>query len=102
MLSVERYEADDILGAVSRLAGEKGIEAYLVTGDRDAFQLIDENTRILYTHRGVTDVDALTPDTLKEKFGYSPNRVTDTCLLLLQKVFRRHIKKNYKIHNNSV
>mgnify|MGYP001946133690 FL=1 len=44
---IDGYEADDILGTFARIAEEKGLRALLVTGDRDALQLVSQNTRVL-------------------------------------------------------
>ena len=49
IVECEGFEADDILGTLSRQCEEMGMEALLVTGDRDSFQLAGENTSILYT-----------------------------------------------------
>ena len=47
------YEADDIAGTITSLANENDIEAILLTGDRDYFQLANKNTKILFTKNGV-------------------------------------------------
>ena len=47
VLELEGYEADDILGTLSAMAGEAGIESYILTGDRDSLQLIDKNTSVV-------------------------------------------------------
>lgn len=55
-LELEDYEADDILGTLSRAAEEQGeIESFIVTGDRDALQLIGERVKVIYTKRGISD-----------------------------------------------
>ena len=47
-LSLDGYEADDIIATLSRQADERGWENIIVTGDRDSFQLVDDNTTVLY------------------------------------------------------
>ena len=47
------WEADDLMGTLSRSAGEMGAESILVTGDRDSFQLIGERTRVWFTRKGL-------------------------------------------------
>ena len=47
VLSMEGYEADDILGTLSKMASEQGVEAYILTGDRDSLQLIGDTTKVL-------------------------------------------------------
>ncbi|MBQ3108313.1 MAG: DNA polymerase I [Clostridia bacterium] len=73
----ERYEADDILGTFARIANESGVEAILVTGDRDALQLVREHTRVLLTKKGITDVEEYDPAALMEKYGLAPERMVD-------------------------
>ena len=48
------YEADDILGTVGRLNAEKGIDTMLLTGDRDALQLVSDRVSLLFTRKGIT------------------------------------------------
>lgn len=71
----EGYEADDILGTLSRLAEESGNCAYLVTGDRDAYQLVGENTTLILV--GTKHDEQVTPDYVLEKFGLSPRQMID-------------------------
>ena len=77
ILSVDGYEADDMLGTVSRRVSEAGDVCVLVTGDRDAFQLAGERVSILYTRRGATDVVRVTPEYIQETYGVSPERLID-------------------------
>ncbi len=71
----EGYEADDILGTLSRLAEERGDRAYLVTGDRDAYQLVGENTTLILV--GTKHDEEVTPEVVKEKFGLNPRQMID-------------------------
>ena len=61
ILEMEGYEADDILGTLSKRFGET---TYIVTGDRDSFQLVSDTTTILWTKKGVTDIEYITPEWL--------------------------------------
>ena len=61
VVSMEGYEADDILGTLSKRFGET---TYIVTGDRDSFQLVSDSTTILWTKKGVTDIEFITPEWL--------------------------------------
>lgn len=72
-----RWEADDILGTISRQADERGIEALLLTGDRDALQLVGGNTKMLFTKRGISETILFDPKGVKEYFGVSPEQVPD-------------------------
>lgn len=81
-LSLSRYEADDILGTVSRVCEEKGVDALIVTGDRDAYQLAGKHTAILYTKRGITDTERVTPEWIFEKYGVTPEQMIDVKSLM--------------------
>ena len=52
-LSVDGYEADDIIATLTKQARAQGLDVFIVTGDRDAFQLVDERCTVLYPKRGV-------------------------------------------------
>ncbi|MED9822071.1 MAG: DNA polymerase I [Christensenellales bacterium] len=71
------FEADDILGTMARRCEEVGVHALLVTGDRDAMQLVTETSHVLYTKRGVSDVVRYTPEKVKEDFGVMPSQIPD-------------------------
>ena len=72
-----RYEADDILGTFAKQCEAKGIGALLVTGDRDALQLIGEHTHVLMTKKGISETIEFDRDTLKEQYGLEPDRMRD-------------------------
>lgn len=73
----ERYEADDILGTLSRIANGEGTEALIVTGDRDALQLISPMTHVLMTKKGISETVEYDEAALMEKYGLSPERMVD-------------------------
>ena len=52
---LEGYEADDLLGTAARLANERGIRAYVLTGDRDSLQLAGGDTQVILTRKGLTE-----------------------------------------------
>ena len=66
------YEADDIAGTLSKIASENNFDNYLLTGDKDYFQLVNENTRVLFTRKGITEMDIITVDKIKEDYGIEP------------------------------
>ena len=55
VLTSEGYEADDILGTLSVKCRENGLDCVLLTGDRDALQLIGDGTKVLFTRKGITE-----------------------------------------------
>ena len=71
------FEADDLMGTYSRLANMQGVEAILVTGDRDSFQLIGDKTRVWFTKKGITELEDLTPETLMALYSLRPDQVPD-------------------------
>lgn len=66
------YEADDIAGTLAKLGSEEGFENYLLTGDKDYFQLVNENTKVLFTRKGITDMDIVTVEKIEEDYGIEP------------------------------
>ena len=82
ILECPGYEADDILGTVSLACEEAGREVLLVTGDRDSFQLSGGNTTILYTKRGISDTQRVTPDYIRETYGVEPRQLIDVKSLM--------------------
>ncbi|MDO4867614.1 MAG: DNA polymerase I [Clostridia bacterium] len=81
-LECEGYEADDILGTVSKRCEALGDEALLVTGDRDSFQLSGPHTTILYTKKGITDTVRVTPEYIREIYGVTPEQMIDVKSLM--------------------
>lgn len=71
------FEADDILGTMAAQAERAGFKTLIVTGDRDALQLVNEDTHVLLTRRGITDLERLDPAGVKEKLGVTPAQVPD-------------------------
>ena len=76
-LEVEGYEADDILGAMARKASGSGMQSILVTGDKDIFQLVDENSSVLLTRKGVSETELVDVDKLGEMYGLKPGQIID-------------------------
>ena len=73
-LSLEGYEADDIIGTVSRICDENGIKCGIVTGDKDDLQLASGNTSVLLTttRMGQTTTEALDDKGVFDKYGVTP------------------------------
>lgn len=73
----EGYEADDVIGTVSKKAEEAGIDVSIYSGDRDLLQLIGDHTTVYLTKKGVTDLKIMTKEALLEELGISPKQITD-------------------------
>ena len=74
---VPGYEADDIIGTLTKLADQQGIETLVVTGDKDMLQLVSENVKVLLTRKGISEVDRFDTEAIKEKYGLSPQQIID-------------------------
>src|SRR4051794_33042160 len=72
VVTAEGYEADDVIATLATQASAQGMDVLIVTGDRDAFQLVDGSVTVLYNSRGVSDMRRMTPDAVQEKYGLSP------------------------------
>ena len=80
-LSVDGYEADDIIATLTTSARAEGFEVDIVTGDRDAFQLVDDHVTVLYPNRGVSDLARMTPAAVEAKYGLAPGMYADFAAL---------------------
>lgn len=76
-LELQGYEADDLLGTVAKQGESEGYEVFIVTGDRDAFQLISSRTSVLFTKRGITETELVNEETLRKNYGLTPSQVID-------------------------
>lgn len=76
-LELEGYEADDVIGTAARLAEEAGHNVLIVTGDRDALQLVSGRTKVVLTRRGISDTLVVDEDVLKKEFFVTPAQVRD-------------------------
>ncbi len=79
--SVDGYEGDDILGTLSARY-EKEMPVLIVTGDRDALQLASERTTVLLTQKGITQMAAMTPAAVEERYHITPSQVIDMKALM--------------------
>ncbi len=73
----EGYEADDIIGTVAEKAGAAGFEVLIITGDRDVLQLVNEQTSVLATIRGLSETRLYGPNEVREEYGVRPDQIAD-------------------------
>ena len=78
---LEGFEADDIIATLAKEAERKGFQTLICTGDRDSFQLVNEQTTVLYPKKGVTEMSRMTPDAVLEKYGLTPSQYPDFAAL---------------------
>ena len=77
ILELEGYEADDIIGTVAQEAEKAIIQPLIITGDKDALQLVSEHTRVIITKRGITDFELYDPAKMKERYNLTPKQFID-------------------------
>lgn len=77
VVRVKGWEGDDILGTIAARDEALGYETLLVTGDKDAYQLATDLTRIVTTKKGITDVVVYGPAEVVERYGIHPDQVPD-------------------------
>jgi DNA polymerase-1 len=77
VLSLAGYEADDLLGTAARQCTEHDVDSMLLTGDKDALQLVDSHVSLLFPRRGISETTLYTTQSVKEAFGVTPSQVTD-------------------------
>ncbi|CAN5849323.1 DNA polymerase I [soil metagenome] len=78
---LEGFEADDLIATLSARAVEADWDVLVVTGDRDAFQLIDDRVKVLYTRRGITDTVIADAAYVEDRYGIGPDRYVEYAAL---------------------
>lgn len=76
-LEIEGFEADDIIGTVSRVAEEEGLAPLIITGDKDALQLASDVTKVLITKKGISEFDLYDKDKMIERYSLTPEQFID-------------------------
>ncbi len=78
VIEVEGYEADDVMGTLAVQGARRNLDVYLVTGDKDMFQLVDEHIKVLHTHK---DNKIYDEQGVKERYGIKPKQIIDLLAL---------------------
>jgi len=81
-LELEGYEADDIIATLATDAAREGLDVLILTGDRDALQLVTETCTVLYPMRGVSELARMTPGAVEAKYGVPPARYPELAALV--------------------
>ena len=76
------YEADDVIATLSKMGDDNGFEVFIVSGDRDTFQLISESTTILYPVKGVMNLARMNDEAVYAKYGVHANQYSDLAALV--------------------
>lgn len=78
----EGFEADDVLGSLAQDLKKKDYDTYIITGDKDSFQLVDEKVKVRYTQRGITETVDYTPEQIDKRYGLKPDQLIDVKALM--------------------
>ncbi|MFC9436147.1 DNA polymerase I [Nocardia sp. NPDC057030] len=81
VMAIDGFEADDLIATLTTQAVAQGFRVLIVSGDRDAIQLVDENVTLLYPRKGVSDLTRFTPDEVFAKYGLTPAQYPDYAAL---------------------
>ncbi|NLG47309.1 DNA polymerase I [Gordonia sp. (in: high G+C Gram-positive bacteria)] len=81
VMAIDGYEADDVIATLATAADQQGYRVYVVTGDRDSLQLVNDNITVLYPKRGVSEMTRFTPDEVEKKYGLTPAQYPDYAAL---------------------
>ena len=74
---IEGFEADDLIGTLSRIAEERGHAVTIVSGDLDCLQLVTDSVEALVPRRGITDTFVYGPDQVRQRYGFEPAQLVD-------------------------
>ncbi len=80
-VEAENYEADDVIATLTTQAVADGMDVLILTGDRDALQLVSERVTVLYPRRGVSELTRFTPEEVESKYGLTPAQYPDFAAL---------------------
>jgi DNA polymerase I len=76
-IEMKGYEGDDIIGTLAKMGEDAGFRTLVLSGDRDAFQLIDENVTVLYPGHHFKDLKHMTPQAIEDKYHVTPQQYPD-------------------------
>ena len=76
-VEMDGYEADDIIGTLSKASDDKKLQTLIVTGDRDVFQLISSNVHVLITRKGISETEEFDKEKLLSQYNVTPEQVVD-------------------------
>jgi DNA polymerase-1 len=77
VFTAENFEADDVLGSLARQASEQEVETIIVTGDRDAFQLVSPKVKVLISGRSFSDRELYDETRVEERYGLPPAKLVE-------------------------
>jgi DNA polymerase-1 len=81
VVTADGYEADDVIATLTAQASAAGFDVLICTGDRDAFQLVDDDVTVLYSTRGVSEMRRVDPADVQDRYGLTPRQYPDFAAL---------------------
>ena len=81
VFKADGYEADDVIATITTQAASEGFDVLIITGDRDAYQLVADDVTVLYPKKGVSDLARMTPVAVEDKYGLTPTQYPDFAAL---------------------
>lgn len=77
IIAREGFEADDVIGTLSKQAGARGDRVLIVTGDQDTMQLVDDRVHVLLPRSGATELEEMDPAAVSARYGLTPSQIAD-------------------------
>ena len=74
---IEGFEADDIIGTLSKIGEDENLEVFILTGDKNALQLASKITKIFFIKKGISDLEVYDEDKVKERYELTPKQFID-------------------------
>jgi DNA polymerase I len=81
VVTAEGFEADDVIATLTDQAERLGFQVAIISGDRDAFQLVSDKVTVLYPKRGVSELDRMDPAAVDARYGLTPAQYPDFAAL---------------------
>ncbi len=81
-IELDGYEADDLIGTLSKQADEAGLETVILTGDGDSLQLVSDRVKVLMTRKGISEMDLYGPDQVQQKWEVEPAKMIEIKALM--------------------
>jgi DNA polymerase-1 len=82
VIGLDNYEADDIIATLSTMAKKASMTAFIVSGDRDTFQLVDSLVTVLQPQKNSSDLKYMTPEAIEQKYKVTPRQYPDLAAIV--------------------
>src|SRR5690606_41824359 len=77
VFELEGYEADDVIGTLAQRAAKEGMEVVIVTGDKDALQLVSDQVTVMLVRKGIKAMERFDRQAILDRWGISPEQIAD-------------------------